>query len=315
LRVRTGGVANPRPPALGIARPQGTQEVADLPSGMAVRARSPDFPAPHRKGGKEIPRARAAILNLLPFAQARPPGQRGGPAVQGLEVSLLLQTQAPTARGRLQVAVDNLRQLLRKQRGGARQEIPPAMRLESQLSQNPWDRRRAHAQNFPPSSDPPGHVTPAGVRKAPTLLLLNRLAGDGDARGPRQRGNKPGGDPPGASPAGPLGALSERLRPPPLAGRAQTRQSAGAPAAPNSVRGPLDLQSPDWPSSPAPLGEGSRAAPSGAGACPRAVARPMPVVRQRLTESHRGGRAYSPHSAQRCREYTAKELTRHGTRL
>ena len=123
---------------------------------------------------------------------------------------------------------------------------------------------------------------------------------DGKWKVPRQRGKNPAGDPTGASPAVPPGVRSDRLRPAPLAEMAHTRQSACATSASNSVRCPLDLQSPDWTSPHAPIGEWSRAAPSVAGSCLHAVARLMPAVRQRLTESHSGGRAYSPHRAQRC---------------
>src|SRR5262249_4440006 len=100
------------PATVGIAHAQGAQEVTKLPVGMTPITLRDDFPRANRKGGKEIEGAMAAILNLLALHQPGPQRQGRVQALQGLEMGLLIETQAPTTAGRRQIEVENLRPLL-----------------------------------------------------------------------------------------------------------------------------------------------------------------------------------------------------------
>ena len=64
----------------------------------------------------------------------------------------------------------------------------------------------------------------------------------------------------------------------------------------------------------APAAEYSPAVPFVAGFSPLAVGLLTPAVPQHLTVFHSGGRAYVPLRGERCSQYTANELARHGTR-
>src|SRR6476661_469638 len=281
---------------------------------MALIALRKDLPGPNIKSRKEIDGAMAEILKFLALNQPWTQGQGGVQALQGLDVGLLIQTENTTAPGRMQIEVENLSHLLLKQGIGTSQEVAHAMRFEHQLGQNALYCGRTHGQNLAASSDQPGQIAHAVVRKAPKLALLSPLAGDGDDGVAGQRGKNPAGDPTGANPAPRLSARPDRLRPRPQAAAAHTAQSACATFAPNSVTCRFGPQSPDWTRPRVPIGECSPAAPSVAAFCPPAAKLPTLAVRQHLTGSHSGARAYIPLDGKHCQEYTANELVKHGTR-
>src|SRR4029453_14032168 len=306
-------VDNQVPATVGVTPPQGAQEVAELQIGMALIALRKDFSRQDIKGGKEIDRAMADILKLLAFDQARPQGQGRVQAFQGLDVGLLVQTQNPTAAGRMQIEVDNLGHLLRKPRVRAGQEVAHPMRFEDQFGQNPVDGCRAHGQNFSPAGDQLRQIAHAIMRKAPKLPFLSPLAGDGDDRVPGQRGKTPGDDPTGENRGARLSPPQDRVPLPSSAAGAHTTQSACAISGPDSVRSRSRPQSLDWTARRGPAREGVRAAPSVGVFSPPAAGLLRHAVRWDLTESHTGARAYAPLAGKHCPEYTANELARHGT--
>src|SRR6188768_621435 len=138
----TGVVHNQMPAPVRVAGAQRSQEVAELQVGMARIALREDLPGAHLKSGKKIDGPMAEILKLLTFDQPWPQVQGRVQALQGLNVGLLIETQDPTAPGRMQIEVDNLCHLLLKQGIGTSQEVAQAVGLEDQLGQNPLDSRR-----------------------------------------------------------------------------------------------------------------------------------------------------------------------------
>src|SRR5215210_7765401 len=310
-----GVVHNQMPTAIGVASPQGPQEMAKLQVGMPLIALGKDFPRPDIKGSKEIDGPMADILKLLAFDQPRTQRQRGVQALQGLEVGLLIKAENPTAPGGMQVELENLGHLLFKPRVSPGQEIAQAMGFEHQRRQNPLHGGRTHSQNLPPPGDQPRQIADAVVRKAPKLPFLGSLAGDGDDRVPGQRGKNPVGDPTGANPARRRGELPAHLPPLLSAAAVHTGQSACATSAPNSVTFPPGPQSLDWTAPLAPARECSPAAPSVAAFSRLAADLLRLAVQRHLTEFHSGARAYAPLPKERYSQYTANELGRHGTRV
>jgi hypothetical protein len=153
LFMKTCIVDNQMPAAVGVARPQCSQEVAKLQVGRALIALREDVPGPDIKGGKEIDRAMPEILKLLALDQAWPQGQGRVQPLQSLDVSLLIQTENPTIARGMQIQVKNLGHLLLKQRVGARQEVAQAMGLENQRRQNPLHGSGTHGQNLSSAFD------------------------------------------------------------------------------------------------------------------------------------------------------------------
>lgn len=103
----------------------------------------------------------AEILKLLPFDQSRPQGQGRVQAFQGLDVGLLIETQHPTATGRVQIELDNLGHLLLKEGVGAGQEVAQTMGFEHQGGQNPLHGSGTHGQNLPSPGDQAGQIAHA----------------------------------------------------------------------------------------------------------------------------------------------------------
>src|SRR6188474_3260349 len=171
----TGVVHNQMPAPVRVAGAQRSQEVAELQVGMARIALREDLPGAHLKSGKKIDGPMAEILKLLTFDQPWPQGQGRVQALQGLNVGLLIETQDPTAPGRMQIEVDNLCHLLLKQGIGPSQEVAQAVGLEDQLGQNPLDSRRTHGQNLSAPGDQPRQIPPAGMRPPPQTPAPQRL--------------------------------------------------------------------------------------------------------------------------------------------
>src|SRR5262245_4542523 len=104
-------IDNQMPATVGVPGAEGAQEVTKLQIGMALIALREDLPGADIKGSKEIDGTMADILKLLAFDQARPQGQGGMQALQGLDVSLLIEAKNPTAPGGMQIELKNLRHL------------------------------------------------------------------------------------------------------------------------------------------------------------------------------------------------------------
>jgi len=313
LLMKAGVVYNQMPATVGVAGAQGAQEVAKLQIGMALIALGEDLPRADLKGGKESDSAVADILKLLAFDPARAQGQCRMPPLQGLDPSLLIETEDPTVTRRMQIEIENLRHLLFKQRVGAGQEVAHPMGFEHQGRQNPLHGGRTHRQNLSPACHHPGQIADAVVRKAAKLPFLNALTGDGHDGVPGQRGKNPVGDPTGGERGERLRGPADRLPPPPLAAPAHTGQTACATSAPNCATCQLGRQSLGWTALLAPTARCSRGGPSVGAFSQLVAALPRPGVPLYLSEFHTGASAYAPRLGQRSPQYTANELARHGT--